>query len=201
MTQGIARYHVGAMILHWLMAILILGNLVLGLLLEDIPNEQKFQFYQLHKSIGMSVLVLSVLRIVWRFLFPAPTLSASLKLWEVWAVKITHFLFYVLMVGIPFSGWALVSASPKKIPTILFGVIPLPHLPFFDGITDMDSRKELSESIGDVHGLLAYVLLGLLALHVAAALRHHWILKDETILRMTPKWCEALLQKLRGKRV
>ncbi|MBY0428970.1 MAG: cytochrome b [Alphaproteobacteria bacterium] len=201
MTQSITRYHVGAMILHWLMAVLILGNLVLGLLLEDIPNDQKFQFYQLHKSIGITVLVLAVLRVVWRFLFPAPALPASLKSWEVWAVKITHFMFYVLMVGIPFSGWALVSASPKKIPTFLFGIIPLPHLPFFDGVEDLAARKELSESISEVHELLAYALLALLALHIAAALRHHWILKDETMLRMTPKWCEGLLQKLRGRRV
>jgi len=201
MTQSIVRYHSGAIILHWLMALLIFGNLALGLLLEDIPNDQKFQFYQLHKSIGISVLVLAVLRIVWRLLHPAPALPATLKSWEVWAVKITHFLFYVLMVGIPFSGWALVSASPKKIPTILFGIVPLPHLPFFDAVVDDNARKELSHSIGEVHELLAYALLALLALHVAAALRHHWILKDETILRMTPKWCGAFLQKLRDKNV
>ena len=199
MTQSIARYHVGAIILHWLMAVLILGNLVLGLLLEGIPDDQKFQFYQLHKSLGISVLVLAVLRVVWRFMFPAPAMLATLKSWEVWAVKITHFLFYGLMVGIPFSGWALVSASPRKIPTILFGVVPLPHLPFFDGIEDAEARKQLSHTIGEAHELLAFGLLALLALHIAAALRHHWILKDETILRMTPKCFEGLLQKLRGK--
>ncbi len=201
MTESIKRYHCGAILLHWLMAVLIIGNLVLGILLEDIPDDQKFQFYQLHKSLGISVLVLTVLRIVWRFMHPAPALPSSLKAWEAWAVKITHSLFYVLMAAIPFSGWALVSASPKNIPTILFGVIPLPKLPFFDGVVDVEARKELSHSIGEVHELLAYTLLILLALHVAAAIRHHWLLKDETILRMTPKWCEGLLQKLRGKNV
>lgn len=199
MTQTVTRYHTGAMILHWLMAVLIFGNLALGLLLDDIPNDLKFQMYQLHKSIGISVLVLTVIRILWRFMFKAPTLPATLKSWEVWAVKATHFLFYALMVGIPLSGWALVSASPMNIPTILFGFIPLPHLPFFNAVQGEDARKALSHSIGEVHELLAFVIIALLLLHIGAALRHHWFLKDETMLRMTPKWCEGILQKLRGK--
>jgi cytochrome b561 len=201
MSDTIKRYHSGAIILHWLMAVLLLGNLVLGLLLEDIPNDQKFQFYQLHKSLGISVLVLTLVRIVWRLMFPAPALPVSLKSWEVAAVKITHFLFYVLMLGIPLSGWALVSASPRNIPTILFGIIPLPHLPFFEGVTDVELRKNISHTIGDAHELLAYIILALLAVHILAALRHHWIIKDETMLRMTPKFLEKILQKLRGNRV
>jgi cytochrome b561 len=199
MTETVKRYHSGAMLLHWLTALLLMGNLVLGLLLEDIPSDQKFQFYQLHKSLGISVLVLTLLRIVWRFMFPVPALSPTLKAWEKGAVKITHVLFYVLMLGLPLSGWALVSASTRKIPTVLFGLIPLPNMPFFESILDVGERKAIASSIEDVHGLLSYVMIGLLAVHILAALRHHWMLKDETILRMTPKCLDGLLDKLRGK--
>ncbi|NDE89764.1 MAG: cytochrome b [Alphaproteobacteria bacterium] len=201
MSEAVKRYHAGAMILHWLMALLILGNLALGLLLEDIPIEQRFQFYQLHKSIGITVLVLTVLRIIWRLMYRAPALPGHIKPWEKAVANLTYVLFYLLMVAIPFSGWMMVSSSPKNIPTFLYGILPLPHLPFFDAIQDIEARKELSHSIEEVHLWLAYGLLTLLALHVGAALRHHWILKDEIILRMTPRWMEGVLQKLRGKSI
>lgn len=200
MTEAVKRYHSVAMLLHWLIGALLICNLVLGLLLDDIPNDQKFEFFQLHKSLGISVLALTLVRIIWRFLHPAPALPASLKGWEVFIVKVSHFVFYGLMIFIPFSGWALVSASPKNIPTVLFGLVTLPHLPFFDGIQDVEQRKEMAHAIAEKHGLLAYVLLALLALHIAAALRHHWMLKDETILRMTPRFLEGFLKKLRGER-
>jgi cytochrome b561 len=199
MTETVKRYHSGAIILHWLTALFLIGNLVLGLLLEDLPSDQKFQLYQLHKSLGILVLVLTVLRIVWRFMHPAPSLPSTLKAWETWTVKVTHFLFYVLMLGLPLSGWALVSASPRNIPTMMFGLIPLPHMPFFESILDRGERKAIAGSIGDVHELMAYIMLALLAVHILAALRHHWMLKDETVLRMTPKGLEGLLLKLRGK--
>lgn len=200
MSEVVKRYHSGAIVLHWLMALLIFGNLVLGLLLEDIPAAERFQYYQLHKSLGIAVLVLAVLRIIWRFMHPAPAMPSHMATWEKAVAHITHFLLYVLMVFIPFSGWALVSSSPKKIPTLLFGVVELPHLPFFDGLAD-DARKEVSHNIAETHELLAYILLALLGAHILAAMRHHWLLKDVTILRMTPSWAEGLLNKLRGKSV
>lgn len=199
MTKVITRYHAVAMILHWLIGLLIIGNLGLGLLLDDIPNDLKFQFYQLHKSIGITVLALTLLRIVWRFVSPAPALPLSLKPLEIWSVRIIHFLFYILMLAIPLSGWALVSASPKSIPTILFGILPLPAMPFFDGVTDQNARKVISDTISEQHEWLAYTMIALLVLHIGAALRHHWMLNDETLLRMTPKWGEGVLQKLRGR--
>ncbi len=200
MSDTVKRYHSGAIVLHWLMALLIFGNLALGLLLEDIPVAERFQYYQLHKSFGIAVLVLAVLRIIWRFMHPAPSLPSHMATWEKAVAHITHFVLYVLMVFIPFSGWALVSSSPKKIPTLLFGVVELPHLPFFDGLSD-DARKEVSHNIAETHELLAYILLALLGAHILAAIRHHWLLKDETILRITPGWAEGLLNKLRGKSV
>lgn len=198
MSEPIKRYHSGAILLHWLMAILILGNLALGMLLEDIPIDQKFQRYQLHKSLGMTVMVLAVLRIIWRFVHPAPPLPSHMRVWEKGVAHITHFVLYVMMLLIPFTGWALVSSSPKKIPTVLYGLVELPHLPFFESLAE-DARKAVSHNIAETHGLLAYVLLVLVGAHVLAAIRHHWLIKDETIMRMSPKWAEGILEKLRGK--
>lgn len=199
MSEAIKRYHSGAMLLHWLMAVLILGNLALGLLLSSIPLAERFQYYQLHKSLGMTVLLLAVMRVVWRLTHPAPPLPAHMPTWEKVVAHITHFILYGLMLLIPFSGWALVSASPKKIPTLLYGMVELPHLPFFEALAD-DARKEVSHNIASTHEMLAYIMIALLGAHVLAAMRHHWLLNDETILRMTPKWAEGVLEKLRAKK-
>jgi cytochrome b561 len=198
MTSNVARYHIGAIALHWVVAFVLIANLLLGLLLEDIADADKFQAYQWHKSLGVTVLLLGVLRLVWRLTHMIPADLPNFKPWEITVSKITHVLFYVLMIGIPLTGWMIVSASPRNFPTMLFGLLPWPHLPFLQGFVD---QKEVMKSISDVHGALAYGILVLLVLHVGAALRHHFMLKDDVLLRMTPAWKEKCLRKIRGEKV
>lgn len=183
MTQEIQRYHTVAIALHWLIGTLIIANLALGIMLDDIPDSSKFLAYMVHKSIGLSVLALTLVRLYWRLTHKAPDYPASFAGWELKVAKFTHFVLYALMVAIPFSGWALVSASPKNIPTNFFGLFIWPQIP---GLQGFDNQKDIAENIGDLHSLMAYAMLVLLVLHIAAALRHKFILKDALVERMLP---------------
>ena len=192
-----SRYDRVAVGLHWLIALAIIGMLAFGWLLDDVPKEMKFQLYQLHKSIGITILVLSVFRLAWRATHPAPPLPSATKPWEALLAKGTHVALYILMIGIPLAGWAMVSASPRNLPTVLYGVIPWPHLPV---LPTLENKKEVSELAGKLHGVFASSLAVLLVLHLGAAVKHHFVVKDDILLRIAPTWAEGLLEKLRGKK-
>jgi cytochrome b561 len=196
-TPALQRYHGVAMSLHWLIALCIIFNLIMGLLFDLIPRPERIWWIQLHKSIGIVVLGLTCIRIFWRLTQGVPPEPASLKRWEVVASNAVHFLLYVLMFAIPFSGWLLVSSSPLHLPTFLFWTIPWPNLPFFENVSDL---RAVSHQMRDLHKYLAYGMIALLGMHVGAALRHHWILKDEVIMRMTPRFLEGFLRFLRGEK-
>lgn len=146
--------------------------------------------YQVHKSIGLSVLVLSLLRLLLRLLLAAPPPLSSGPTWQTLTAKFTHALFYGLMLGIPLSGWLMVSAqwrdgAPLVVPTLWFGLFEVPHL-FGLATADAAVRAQVYEiSIGS-HELLATATLLLLALHVAAALKHQFVDRDGLLLRMSP---------------
>lgn len=197
-VSNIRRYHAVAMSLHWLIAALIIINLGMGLLFDDMAKPDRFFFMQLHKSFGITVLVLTCLRLLWRLFRKPPPEIPSLQGWELTAARTVHFLIYVLMFAIPISGWVLVSSSPLHLPTVLYWTISWPNLPFFDTLAD---PKAFSHQVGDLHAWLAYAMIGLLFLHVGAALRHHWILKDETLFRMTPVFFGNFLRRIRGEKV
>lgn len=179
------RYGAVAMTLHWLIAAMILGLVAVGFIMGDLENSDpnKFKLYQLHKSFGLTVLALSVLRLLWRLVNPLPPLPGDLKAWERLLARATHVVFYALMIGTPLVGWAMVSASPFNIPTRFFGQFEVPHLPYF---ATAPEKADLAESLAEVHEMLAFGILGLLALHVGAALKHHFILKDSVLVRMLP---------------
>ncbi len=181
-----SRYSAIAIVFHWTIAILIVGQIAGGLFMVNIPDEEaslKFQVFQLHKSFGITILLLSALRVLWRLGHPVPPLPAAMAGWEKFAARLTHRLFYFLLFAIPVLGWAVVSASPLNLPTVLFGVVPWPHMPFFDGVVD---RKALSEMLAGVHEFLAFATVGLLVLHIGAALKHHFLDRDDVLSRMTP---------------
>jgi len=186
-----------AMALHWLIALAILFMLALGWSFDFIPKgETKFFLFQLHKSIGITILLLSVMRLGWRLSHRAPPLPLTMPLWEQKAAHIGHGLLYLAMFAMPLTGWAMVSASPTHIPTILFGILPWPALPY---LPDLQNNKEVSHNFGKAHGLIAYILAALLAGHVLAALKHHFIARDDILLRMTPHYCAPFLERLRRK--
>jgi cytochrome b561 len=179
------RYNTVAIILHWVIALGILVQIVMGLAMTHlaIPIGLKFTLYQLHKSIGITVLLAILLRAVWRFTYTPPALPETMPALERRAAWATHFVLYVFMLALPFTGWALVSASPYNIPTVLYGVVPLPDLPVFSTLAN---KQAASNIMTFIHSRLAFILIALLALHIAAALRHHFLLRDGVLHRMIP---------------
>ncbi len=178
---GIAR------ILHWVIAVLVIQLLIVGNTMVDLPlvSQDKFWLFQLHKSLGFTLLGLMALRIVWRLTHPAPGLPGGMGLLQRLAAHGTHFAFYALLVLMPLAGWAIVSTSPLPIPTLLWGVIPIPHLPFLDGMARPD-RIALSHLLMTLHALGGKLMIALIVLHVAAALYHHFWVRDGLLARMIP---------------
>ncbi|GJL94411.1 MAG: cytochrome b561 [Hyphococcus sp.] len=179
------RYNSVAVALHWAMAILIIGQIAGGLYMHNLPNTSpiKFDLFQLHKSFGITVLILTFIRLAWRFTHPAPALPSEMPGWQKLAARITHWGFYALLILTPLAGWAMVSVSPKDIPTFFFGLFQFPHLPFFEGVSD---AAAMEETFKDRHEFLAFAILGLLALHVGAALKHQFINRDGVLRSMLP---------------
>ncbi len=179
-SQAALRYSRGAVALHWIIAVLIALNFVAAWVSEDMPKEQAMQIMGNHKAIGMAVLALTVVRILWRLTHRPPPLAATLKGWEVALSKLTHGLLYLLMIGIPLSGWAMHSAFSQGKPVGFFGLFGVPALPVAYG-------KEAAGPFHEGHEVMATAMLVLLALHVAGALKHRFIDRDaNAIARMMP---------------
>lgn len=188
-------YDAVAIVLHWTIAFAILGNFALGWWMHhaievDETRTQAVNAYQLHKSIGLTVLLLSLLRLGWRLLHRPPPLPAGMPTWERFMAKITHWLFYVLMLGIPFSGWLYVSTqwhgeAALNVPTLWFGLFEVPHLFGLNQLGDA-RREQLAGLTGETHEVLAFSMLFLVGLHVAAALKHQFISRDAVLGRMLP---------------
>ncbi len=168
--------------LHWLIALLMLGLLGLGFYMQDLPlSPQKLQFYAWHKWAGVTVFLLVILRLAWRVTHQPPPLPEGMPRWQQWAAQATHLLLYVLMLAIPLSGWLMSSA--KGFQTVWFGVLPLPDL--------LAKDKALGDLLQTLHMSLNLLLVALLVAHVGACLKHHFINKDDVLLRMLPKFGKA----------
>jgi cytochrome b561/polyisoprenoid-binding protein YceI len=175
------RYSLTAIILHWAIAALIAFQISVGWALEGL-GARGFSLYQLHKSVGIMILALTLVRIAVRYWKPRPAkLEGG---WQGALASGVHLGLYAFMIAGPLTGWALVSTAKVKVPTLIFGAIPLPHLPL------PASVHGLAESS---HGLIAWIGIALVALHVAGALRHHFLMRDGLIWRMVPGRSTALL--------
>jgi cytochrome b561 len=181
-----STYSAVAIGFHWLIATLILTNIGLAWYFNTLHGEAQVAPVMLHKSIGITVLLLSVLRLGWRLAVPAPKLPDTLTPWERWAAKAVHVGFYVLMLGLPLSGWAWVSSSPliRVHPTVLYGVVHWPAIPY-PGL-DSDQLHATRKALQFTHFTLAKLAYGLIALHVGAALKHFVIDRDDVVGRMIP---------------
>jgi len=180
------RYSYGAMLLHWLMALGIFSLFIIGPVMTRLPISEAsmmFSLYQLHKSVGITILILAMLRVFWWAYRRPPPAASFLTTQERRLSKSLHLLLYGMMFAVPLLGWALVSTSPLNIPTYLFGEIPWPHLPWFQ---TMDDRASTDVLLKTLHKAAAYLMLFMLVLHIAAALRHQFILRDGLIFRMLP---------------
>jgi cytochrome b561/polyisoprenoid-binding protein YceI len=181
-----ARYSMVAIVLHWTIALAIVLQIILSGRMDGPPTPQSFAVTQLHKSVGVTILLLSLVRITWRLANPPPPMPVTLAPWERVLAKVTHVGFYVIMIAMPLTGWLMVSASRIQIPTLLYGVVPWPDIP---GVAHLaPASKKLWHDIGqNGHGLIAKFIYVLLALHVAGALKHQLFSRDEPVLaRMAP---------------
>ena len=181
------RYGAVAMTLHWLLAALILFMLGLGLVMTSLEetDPRTFPLFQLHKSIGLTILILSFVRLGWRLANPAPALPTGMNPWEHFAARGVHALFYVLMIAIPLMGWATVSSAPLAVPTMWFGLFEWPHIPFLADLPRTEKRM-IEGPLATTHAILALSMLGLVALHAAAALKHQFRDRDDVLKRMLP---------------
>ncbi len=179
------RYGDIAVIFHWAIALLIIGLLIIGKYMTSLEENDPVRFVltQWHKSFGITVLILSVLRLLWRLTHKSPPELASIAHWQQRAASLAHGLLYVLLFVLPITGWIMVSASPLNLDTVLFNVIPWPHLPGFD---TLKFRDDVADSFRNYHEIAGTILIVILLAHIGAALKHHLIDKDATLIRMLP---------------
>lgn len=184
------RYSHVAIVLHWLIAVLIIAMLAAGKFMTSLEETSalRFDLTQWHKSFGLTLLLLSVFRLVWRLTHRPPAPATIRPAWERFAASLTHFLFYFLLLFLPISGWLMVSASPLNISTFLFDLVRVPHLPI---ASTASNRAELAELFNTFHEYASGILIVLLLLHIAAALRHQFGLKDAVLTRMTPDFSDG----------
>lgn len=171
-------YTAPAKALHWVIATLILGLLGLGFYMQDLPlSPDKLKLYSWHKWAGITVFVLVVVRLAWRLAHRPPPLPKHMTSIERIAAQAGHYLLYVLMFAIPLSGWMMSSA--KGFQTVWFGVLPIPDV--------LSKDKATGDLLQTVHLSLNLLLIAVLSGHVAAALKHHFINKDDVLIRMLPR--------------
>lgn len=171
------RYSGVAIGLHWLIAIAIIGSFAVGLYMVDLPlSPQKLKIYSWHKWAGVTIFLCVVLRLCWRLLHRPPELPAAMPDWQRKAAAATHVLLYLLMFAVPLSGWLMSSA--KGFQTVWFGVLPLPDL--------LDKNKELGDLLQQVHVVLNFSMAALVVAHLGAALKHHFLDRDDVLTRMLP---------------
>lgn len=187
MNENLVSTYTGtAKILHWLMALLLFAMLALGFYMSDLPlSPQKLQLYSWHKWAGVSAFLLLVIRLAWRMTHQPPAFPMQTPKIQQWAAHLGHGALYVLMLVIPLSGWLMSSA--KGFQTVWFGVLPIPDL--------IEKNKELGAVLGEVHEALNIILILVLIVHVAAAVKHHFMDKDDTLLRMLPSKSPSTTQE------
>jgi cytochrome b561 len=163
--------------LHWLTALMILGLVVVGFLMQELANSPtKIQVYGLHKSIGLTVLALTVLRLLWRLFAGVPAPVPGMPRWQVWASNVSHGALYLILLAMPLSGWLYNSAS--GFPLKWFGLFALPKLSGYDA--------EVKAFALAAHETLFLALAAIVTVHALAAFKHHHFDRDRTLVRMLP---------------
>ena len=171
------RYTATAIALHWLIALLVFSNLPLGVYMHELAlSPFKLKLISYHKWVGVTIFLLMVMRLAWRATHVPPPLAETIPLWQQRAAHGVHFLLYVLLLVIPVSGWLMSSA--KGVPVVYLGLVQLPDL--------VGKDKALGELLEEAHEMLNFGMIALVGMHVAAALKHHFIDHDTTLRRILP---------------
>ncbi|QPC99641.1 cytochrome b [Qipengyuania soli] len=176
-TTAARRYSIGAMIFHWLIAILVIMNWRIAETAHHLKGADQMAVYGYHKAWGMLILALTVGRLLWRWTHPVPPLPADLKPWEAKLARAVHIIFYVLLIGLPIGGWLATSFGAR--PIDFFGMFTIPTLP-------VGENKELSHTIFEAHATGGSIFIYLIALHILGALKHTFFDKNGGIFRMLP---------------
>lgn len=159
------RYSLGAIVLHWAIALLIVANVAIALLAEDMAKPEAMRWMAVHKANGITVLLLALLRIGWRLTHPWPPLPATIPVWQARLARFTHHVFYIGIVAVPLAGYIFVSLASGGKPIDMYGLFDFPGLPFAQDRVGAGTAKE-------VHEILALSTVGLVLLHIAGALKH-----------------------------
>ena len=179
------RYSAVAIGLHWAIAGMLLGLIWLGWNMHG-PDGREIEWaYQMHKSIGITVLVLTIARVIWRVKNPPPPLPDDMKPLEKTASHAVHMAFYAIMIGAPLAGWALASMAKVQVPTVLYGTVSWPHLPLLSTLSP-ETKASLYNVIEFLHSKSAWLIIILLALHIGGALKHEFSEEDGVLKRMIP---------------
>jgi len=171
-----ARWGSVAQFLHWLIVALIITQVVLALSADRLHGMAKLAMLARHKSVGITILMLAVVRLVWRLVNPTPPLPSTLKPYERFLANFTHAALYLLIFAMPITGWIMTSA--RGFPASWFNLFQLPDL--------VAKNRALYETMQETHEALAWTLGAVATLHLLAALKHHFVLKDTVLRRMLP---------------
>jgi cytochrome b561 len=171
------RWGVIAQTFHWVIVALLIVQVTLAEMADDLPNGlEKLRMLARHKSVGITILALVTLRLAWRAVHEHPPLPGNLKPYERMLARLTHIALYVLLFALPLTGWTMSSA--RGFPVSWFGFFTLPNL--------VPKSRPLYDVLVLTHHTLAWFLFAVVALHVAAALKHHFVHKDDVLRRMLP---------------
>lgn len=176
------RYGALTILFHWLLAILVISNIIIGLYIVSLPdvgfNKDKVLVIFTHKEIGVLVLVLVIPRLLWRTLNVVPTLPSHLPAWQAFIAHAVHWILYGFMFAMPISGWLMSSSAGFTVS--FMDTFHLPNL--------VSTNQNLIPFYISVHKWIAYGLIATMILHISAALRHHFLFRDEILVRMLKWW-------------
>lgn len=189
------EYDPVAKALHWLIALGIFLLFGTALAMDVAEGETLKLVFVTHKTTGFLVLVFMFVRVVWAHYHPAPGLPEhAMPRWQVIAAKFVHDALYALAIVTPFIGWSLVSLGNHGI--VLFGLIPIPSLPFIQVFSQFDQARIF---LSRLHEILATLLASLVVVHMGATFMHHFVDRDDILMRISPKFTHEWLRKIRGK--
>ncbi len=177
MKKDVTEYSSGSKFLHWLIALIVIVMLTATFFFDDLPKSMRSFAFMMHKSFGITVLFLMFLRLYWIHRSGKPALPATVPAWQAFSARAVHYALYLLLIIMPITGWVM-SVAGNRIPSY-FGLFDLP-LPW------IEPDKPLAKLMNQSHKLLAWVMIGFVVLHIAAAIKHWLFNKDKVFQTMWP---------------
>lgn len=177
-TNTATRYGALSIFIHWATAVLVIGLIALGLYMEELPKgPDKLEWVQLHKSLGVLALALVAVRLLWTWINRRPAAPQTGANWERLLTRTTRLLLWAGLIGLPLSGWIMSAAGGREVS--FFGLFALPAI-----VAENHTLHELAE---ELHEILGQMLIPVILLHIAGALKHHFVNRDDTLMRMLPR--------------